>query len=126
MNFVMTEKEGQWQLYKHSSSNTFCRQNNVLNLPSAPGAWRFAFIVFLISNAPRMEGQPIQRGLQFKGSCPAFNELKSEGLFRQFTWLKDGGTGLFTRQSYQQNLANNSELFQSLLPAFRTMHLQSL
>lgn len=60
LNFVMTEKEGQWQLYKHSSSNTFCRQNNVLNLPSAPGAWRFAFIVFLISNAPRMEGQSIR------------------------------------------------------------------
>lgn len=48
----MTEKEGERQLYKHSSSNTFCRQNNVLNLPSAPGAWCFAFVVFLISNAP--------------------------------------------------------------------------
>lgn len=40
------------QLYIHGSSNTFCRQANALNLPSAPRAWRFAFIVFLISNAP--------------------------------------------------------------------------
>lgn len=49
---LLWQKRGGWQFFKESSSNTFCRQNNVLNLPLAPRAWRFAFIVFLISNAP--------------------------------------------------------------------------
>lgn len=107
LHFVMIER-GKWQLYKHSSSNTFCGQNNVLNLPSAPGAWRFAFIVFLISNAPGGWRQPICTNSK---RITVQRELSSnqQAEIRRFTWLKDV-TGIIHKTKLTAELCEQQQI----------------